>query len=318
MTDSFARWSHRAHERHFDSYAATGGDAAQARTWLRTDTTDYWRHAREYACLEPLLAAFPGASWITIGDGRYGRDAHYLHQHGAQALATDIADTLLKEGKEAGFIEDYQKEDAEALSFGDASFDFAFCKESLHHMPRPMMALYEMLRVTRQGVIFVEPNEDPTLPSMGFAAKRIVKRIMMALGLAGSLRSIDTSLVWTAGHSYEESGNYVYGFSSREIEKVAAGLDLPAVAFKGLNDWYVKGVEFETAAEGAPLFGQVRRQIAAADRRCRRGLSLSTPVLLVACILKTSPSDALKTALAAADYRVVELPRNPYIGTAQA
>ena len=185
-------------------------------------------------------------------------------------------------------------------------------------MPRPMLALYEMLRVARKGVVIIEPNEDPTLSSLPYAVKRLVKRVLIALGLSGRLRNTDTSLILTGGHSYETSGNYVYGFSSREIEKIAAGLDLPAVAFKGLNDWYVKGVEFETAIKGAPLFTELRRQIAAADRRCRRGLSLSTPVLMVACIFKIPPPDALRSALKAADYRVVDLPRNPYVGAAQA
>lgn len=314
----FARWSHQAHEREFDVYAECGPKVEQARTWLRTDTTDYWRHQRMYRYVDPFLSGFPGTTWFTVGDGRYGRDAHYLRCRGAKVLATNISDVLLKEGQSAGLIEDYRKENAESLSFADDSFDFAFCKESLHHMPRPMLAIYEMLRVARLGVIMIEPNDEPVLPGAVYAAKRVMKRLLMAVGLSRLLRSRDTSLVCYPGHAYEDVGNYAYAFSAREVEKIAVGLDLPAVAFAGLNDWYIQGVEHETAVLSAPLFRQVRARIAAMDRCCRLGLSMAAPGMLVACILKTSPSGTLRSALAVAGFRVVDLPRNPHVALPRA
>ena len=66
--------------------------------------------------------------------------------------ATDIAEVLLKEAKEEGYIKAYSKENAESLSFADNEFDFVFCKESYHHFPRPMIALYEILRVVKRGL----------------------------------------------------------------------------------------------------------------------------------------------------------------------
>ena len=50
----------------------------------------------------------------------------------------------------------YHKENCENLSFASQSFDLVFCKEGLHHLARPVQGLYEMLRVSRKAVIFVE------------------------------------------------------------------------------------------------------------------------------------------------------------------
>jgi ubiquinone/menaquinone biosynthesis C-methylase UbiE len=309
----FEAWSYGRHAREFDGHAAGGAKSDLARTWLKTDTVDYWRHARLYACLDPFLEAFPGASWVTVGDGRYGRDAHYLMSKGARAMATDISDTLLREGKAAGLIDGYRQENAEALSFADETFDFAFCKESLHHMPRPILAIYEMLRVTRRGIVFIEPNDEPVLGNPAFIIKRVLKRLLLAMGLSKRLRTPDTSLLSSCGRTYEESGNYVYGMSPREIEKMALALNFPAVAFKGMNDWYIAGVEQETLSEDSALFRDIRRRIARADRACRRGLSLAAPANLVGCILKMAPDAALTKRLEEDGFRVILLPRNPHL-----
>ncbi len=303
------------HEREFADHSEGNAKAEFARRWLDENTVDYWRHARLYASLDPFLAAFPGATWVTIGDGRYGRDAHYLAQKGARAVATDISDTLLKEGQESGLIHEFSRENAEALSFKDGSFDFILYKESLHHMPRPMIAVYEMLRVARKGIIFIEPNDEPVIGCSVYVMKRILKRLMMALGFGKKLRSCDTSIIRPCGRSYEETGNYVYAFSERDIEKVALGLNLPVVAFKGLNDWYLKGVEFEPATKTSALFRTIQRRIAAEDRRSRRGLSMAAPILLVACIMKEPLSEVLRSMLGGAGFKVVDLPPNPYAET---
>src|SRR5690606_3411078 len=111
-----------------------------AKAWLRPDTVNAWRLERMYSCAIPLLEAYPDASWLTVGDGRYGLDAMYLRSRGAKALATDISGILLEEAKAQGLIDDYRVENAEHLSFASESFDFVFCKESYHHFPRPMCA----------------------------------------------------------------------------------------------------------------------------------------------------------------------------------
>jgi ubiquinone/menaquinone biosynthesis C-methylase UbiE len=317
MVQKFEQASYRRHEEEYGDYAKEGRQETIARSWLRTDTVDYWRHARMYACVDPLLEAYPSRKWLTVGDGRYGRDAWYLGQHGAKAVASDISDILLKEGKEAGLIESYSRENAETLSFPDGSFDFVFCKESYHHFPRPMLAIYEMIRVAKTGVILIEPNEAPVIGGAGFVLKRILKRIMLAVGCSARLKTDDTALI-TYGNSYEESGNYVYALSEREIIKVALGLNFPAVAFKGLNDWYQSGLEDELLTMDSSALKKVKSEIQRADKRAARGLSLGTSIQLVACIFKTKPSSEARETLCRAGFRVVDLPRNPYIPSVEA
>lgn len=309
MSADFHTLSHRAHERVYDSAES----ARLARTWTRQDTVDGWRHARMYRTLDPLLAAHPGARWVTVGDGRYGTDAHYLESRGADALATDIADTMLQRAKAEGFIRDYRKENAERLTFADDSFDFALCKESYHHFPRPMLALYELLRVARRGVALIEPDETPALMSPRHIGKMLVKSALIRLGLGARFGDRSTGIIDTGVNWYEEVGNFGYAISRREMERVALGLNLPHVAFLGLNDAYEPGVEDEPATEDSARFRRIRDDIAAQDRRGERGLSRSRPKLLVAMIFKEPLDPALRTGLHTAGYEVRDLPRNPYL-----
>ena len=90
-----------------------------------------------------------GDKWVTVGDGRYGTEVNYLISKGLDALVTDYSDKLLKIGYEIGFINKYQKENAESLTFKDNSFDYII-KEAFHHFPRPWIALYEAFRVCKR------------------------------------------------------------------------------------------------------------------------------------------------------------------------
>ena len=58
---------------------------------------------------------------------------------------------------------EYLMLNAENTGIPSASFDLVFCKAGLHHCARPVAALYEMLRICRKAVAFVEPYE----PALG-------------------------------------------------------------------------------------------------------------------------------------------------------
>lgn len=299
-----ARLSYQAHERGYDEYRPGASKAGHAEAWLEAGTVNSWRFERMYKLAAPILEACPGAEWMTVGDGRYGLDAVYLQRHGGRALATDISDTLLLEAKQRGLIGDYRKENAEQLSFPAETFDFVLCKESYHHFPRPPLALYEMLRVARRGVLLIEPN-DPEIPdSVATRCSRLLKNVIKTvLGKP------------THAHAFEELGNYVYAISRREIEKVALGIGLQVVAFKGVNDYYVPGVEFEPANESSALFRKVRSQIARYDWLCNLGISQYG--LLGAVILKDANDTRLMDALRRHGYDVVVLPKNPVLSSAK-
>lgn len=314
--DAFVTASYGAQDANYAQYLADEEKKQVAESWLKEGTVDAWRHERLYRNLDPFLAAFPGAEWLTVGDGRFGKDAHYIDTHGGKAHASDVSDTLLRKGKEKGYIRTFSKQNAEALSFADRAFDFVLCKESYHHLPRPMLGLYEMLRVARRGVVLIEPHEFPELDSLKVIFKRLVKVLMLRAGWGRRLRTRDTAIVHFGGNTFEPVGNYLYPLSRREVEKVALGLNLPCVAFKGMNDFYIKGVEFEPCTEQSALFRKVKREIERRDRACRTGLSRHDYGLLVAAILKQEPTGELRSGLAASGFGVVDLPRNPHAGEA--
>ncbi|MBK7936548.1 MAG: class I SAM-dependent methyltransferase [Lewinellaceae bacterium] len=304
MADQFEK-SYSLHEQHFYKYSK-GGDREQiARNWFQEGTIGYEQAMQRNAVSDPLLLAYPGASWLTVGDGRYGSDAHYLASKGADATASDIADALLREGAEAGFISKYSKENAEALSFADNSFDFVLCKESYHHFPRPMKALYEMLRVGRRGTVLYEPVDPYVYTHFLQALFRGILQIINALGVFKLLLGKEMRR-----HTYEDVGNYVYKISEREIEKVALGLNYPCVAFKGLNIHYCEGVD------GLPVnrfsFAKLQVRLVSFLLNLLSFLKIIAPQSMAAIIFKEMPSEDCLRGLKDAGYRVVKLPRNPY------
>lgn len=296
----FITSSYHAHERAYDAFSRMGDKAAHAEAWLKPGTINHWRFERMYRLADPLLESVPNATWLTVGDGRYGLDAQYLQAHGANALATDISDTLLCESKDAGLIRDFRKENAESISFADESFDFVFCKESYHHFPRPMKALYEMLRVARLAVMLVEPNDQTLVNGVTATISRMMKDAIKRL-----MRRE------THYHRFETGGNYVYSVSQREMEKVALGMGLQSVAFRGLNDYYVPGVEFEPAVADNAMFKAIKRKIARYDFLCRFGIN--QPGLLAVVLFKQPPAAEIKAAMRQHCFRVSDLPKNPYL-----
>ena len=282
-------------------------------TWKRFDTIDAWRHKRMYDSVLPLISAYPLSKWLTIGDGRYGTDANYLLRNQVpNVLATSIADTLLKKSKVDGFIVEYKVENAEKLSFEDNSFDFVFCKESYHHFPRPMIAFYEMLRVAATAVIIIEPN-DVNL--------KLIKESKSVVKPKNKIQLIKDFIKDFLGlkryeynaynpNGFETVGNYIYSTSEREFEKAALGINLPALAFKGINDYYDEGVEYQKAMDESPLFTKIKNTIAAMDDECEKNKRPYN--ILVSVIFKIMPSENIIYELSKAGFRVDRLPRNPY------
>lgn len=48
--------------------------------------------------------------------------------------------------------------DAQRLQMPDKSYEYVFCSNLLHHLPKPEAAMREMRRVARRAVLIVEPN----------------------------------------------------------------------------------------------------------------------------------------------------------------
>ena len=299
---NFHELSYKRHEKHFKIPENELSDIQKS--WFRNDTVGYWRFFRTFKPLIPLIKQNRQNKWVTIGDGRFGRDSIELKKidPSLNVLPTDISPVLLEYAKKEGWIEDYRIENAEALSFQNNSFDFVLCRESYHHFPRPAIALYEMLRVAKEAVILIEPNEhyySSFVMKAFINFKNVIKRILK--------RPVYHTDHWC----YEESGNYIYFLSKREIEKVALGLDLPAIAYNYYNDYYEVGIELEKAERKSPLFRKVKNKIAVEDLKSKTGLKHYSQIIVV--LFKKMPGKELANDLKNAGLKIIELPRNPYI-----
>lgn len=312
----FNFWSY-SYKRHIDrEKEITEKENKWIDSWKRFDTVDAWRHKRMYTHLLPLIANYPDSSWLTIGDGRFGTDSNYLIRNGIKnVLTTSISDVLIKQAKEEGFIQNYKVENAENLSFEENSFDFVLCKEAYHHFPRPMLALYEMIRVSKMGVILIEPN-DPNIevktPDKTIIPIQSKKRWQATKDYIKDLLKI-TRYQYNkyVEPAYEESGNYIFSISEREIEKVALGLNLPFIAFNKMNDSYLQGVEFEKADDDSPLFKKIKKEIHKQDISSERGSTAYG--ILITIILKKMPENNFIEDLQKNNFKFQILKRNPYI-----
>ena len=302
-------FSKESYDRHTNQYEISF-DKELLASWLDKNTTDYWRHERIYCTIDPLISADKKAKWLTIGDGRFGRDANYILSKGAtNVLASDISDTCLKVGVEEKFIPTYAIENAESLSLENDTIDYVMCKESYHHFPRPMIALYEMIRVAKKSVILIEPQDSNVLIPSRFKIRTLLKWSIQAV--KNVIKGILGKEPYYNYGMYEEVGNYVYTISEREIEKVALGLNYEMVSFKGINDHYIDGGEFEEKKEGAPIYSQIQQVIRTKDTQAKKGKQQTD--LLIAMIHKTTPDKKTLDELKAIGFVHRKLSRNPYI-----
>jgi len=290
------------YDRHKEEWDACINDPDRrkiALTWLKqSNTLDRWRHERMYALVNPLINNDITGSWLTVGDGRFGTDAHALKKNGAQNVhCSDISDTLLKIGSDEGFIDAYSSENAEGLSFSDDSFDFVYCKEAFHHFPRPYIALNEMYRVAKNAVILTEPRDH-----------------YIDRGLLHPFFNIRSKL-FASKHGFEPVGNYIYSLSEHEMEKFLLGFHRNIIAFKGLNDAYMDGVEFVNLnsphLRDKILIKTIKAKIFLRDILEKTGLRKSN--LLTVILFKMEPSKTLLENLTSLGWKVKILPKNPYL-----
>ncbi|WP_221394108.1 class I SAM-dependent methyltransferase [Dyadobacter sp. NIV53] len=301
---STEKQSHEAHSGWYEvQYATREAQEKAIADWkydAENKTINNWIHSRLLAMVNPLVTE--KKSWLTVGDG-YGFDANFFYEKGLDVTATDISDTFLPLSQRHGLFEKYSVENAENLTFADNSFDYIFCKEAYHHFPRPYMAVYEMLRVAKEGVVLVEPH-DP------------ISKMPLLLALRNILDRRDTTLLqkyWKNRYSFEEVGNYVFKLSEREIDKLANGIGLPMVAFKGINNnYYNAAAGHEKADDSSSAFKKIKSKLALHNFLTR--LSLMPSQVLCAVIFKRTPSEQVIEAMKKDGFQIHVFPVNPYAG----
>ena len=298
---SFYEISYQIHEKSY-SEVDKQKEIELYKNWFNNNTVDIWRHLRMLDFLDIFIDLFPSAKWLTVGDGRFGTSAIYIGRKGSNVLPSDIDVSLLKIAKEQAMIKDYCYANAEKLPFDKDAFDFTFCKEAYHHFPRAYLALYEMLRVSSTAVMLTEPRDwlpSPVPRRLLQAAKHFIKNI------SGQKPSHPD-----AGN-YEPVGNYVFTISEREFQKIASGLNLPAVAFKSFHDVYLEGVEKEKINSNGPLFKKIKKKIMI--NRLLRLFGIEKTNRIIAILFKKSISETLRGKLETSGFTIIDLPKNPYV-----
>lgn len=263
------------------------------------ESIDNWHHERMLGALAPLLAHSAGTRWMTVGDGRFGSDANFLMDHVASVTATSISDSTLAFAKDKGWVTDYSAENIEALSFGDDSFDWVLCKESYHHLPRPAVGFYEMLRVARVGVALIEPVDAGG--GLFHPVKAWVKKAVRGDGAY-------------ADDQFEPVGNFIFRVSIGEIAKMMTALNYRTVAWRTMNTFWSERLAAAPKDKPSLAWYATRAGILAQDAAC--GLRLLAPGLGIVLCFKQDPAPELTAALRAGGFRVETLPRNPYLPAA--
>lgn len=300
---SFEETSYLSHESWFaKQYPDQEKRLNTIRKWQKSiedNTIDYWLHQRLFDLANPLINT--NDHWLTVGDG-YGFDANYFARNGCKVMATDIGGAFLPLVKAQKLIDDFSVENVEKLSFDDNSFDYVFCKEAYHHFPRAYLGVYEMIRVAKKAIILAEPQDPLTKMPLMLAVKNILDRFDPTI----------LQKYWKNRYSFEEVGNYVFKLSDREMEKIAMGMNLPAIAFKGINNSYWKaGLDTEIANNSSAAFRKIQSKLRRDNLLCKLGI-LPYQVLS-AVIFKTLPTQETITKLKNEGYLYYEFPKNPYL-----
>jgi SAM-dependent methyltransferase len=140
--------------------------------------------------------------------GRPDRDA--LAGAGFTDATITNVDSAGEEGALAPF--GWERQDAEALTYDDGSFDVGVVSAGLHHCRSPHRALLELYRVARVAVVVLE-SRDSLLIRLGVRFGAVDDYELGAVASHG-LRS--------GGVANTGTPNYVYRWTEREVEKTVA------------------------------------------------------------------------------------------------
>lgn len=274
---------------------------------LDTGTVNRWRHER---MLDFAKCFQRDESWLTVGDA-YGHDAMMIKNAGAKhVVASNLDASNLQVSQQAGMITDFLEINAEKIALADSSFDYVLCKEALHHMPRPMLAIYEMFRVCRKGVIFIEP-QDPTIdwpmkkPDQFYRDKidsdTVGEKVAFKYMVNDEIFSSQYIDWWEDGVN-----NYVYTISKREIRKLVLGMGALSYATKSFNDFYQPEWAAQPATEDSEGFQKTKEQILLHDLACEK---IGKPhAYLTGMIFKRVPDALLAQDLRGLGYEITTTP----------
>jgi len=148
---------------------------------------------------------------VCCGSGMF---SEYYAQSGATVSGVDLSESAIAcaklRKKRYNFEAEFQAVDATKLPFPDNAFDLVSVHDGLHHIPEPLEAIKEMVRVSRKGIIIIEP------------AKASLTKLSVKLG---------TSLAY-------EGDDFVYRFKESEIRRWLNDLGIKSITTKRYLMYY--------------------------------------------------------------------------------
>jgi ubiquinone/menaquinone biosynthesis C-methylase UbiE len=110
---------------------------------------------------------------ILVVCGGVGGEGMFFRRAGVtDVTVTDISEEALSLCSEFDPSLKTKALNAEAMELPDASYDVVVVQDGLHHLPRPVLGLTEMLRVSRRGVIVIEPHRGLVARLLGTTWER--------------------------------------------------------------------------------------------------------------------------------------------------
>jgi ubiquinone/menaquinone biosynthesis C-methylase UbiE len=268
---------------------------------INKNCISYQISERTLKLLSPFLKTHN--TWLTIGDMN-GMEANYLDNNNQTATASDISDEVLKKAFERNLIQNYSKVNVENIHYEDNKFDYVFCKEAFHHFPKAFLGLYEMLRVSKKATIIIEPID-------------ILSKIPFLLLLKNFFDRFNPKLiskVWKNRFSFETVGNYVFKISEREIEKIAMGLGLRIIAFKGINIMLNLKTDKSIIKEVPSNSKHLKKIYSRIKFKNFLSRLHFLPYNHLCCVIfKEKPDNFVITEMKKMNFNILELPENPYL-----
>jgi ubiquinone/menaquinone biosynthesis C-methylase UbiE len=162
-----------------------------------SDLADFYAKFREQRYLTewhlPLLVPFAEAkskSVLEIGTGN-GADAAMFALNGANYTGVDLTEAALEATRRhfevLGLSGTFQRENAEALSFPDESFEWVYSHGVLHHTPNPQNAINEVWRVLKPNgraiiMLYHKNSFNYYVRIMLYMRARVLMKILSRLG----------------------------------------------------------------------------------------------------------------------------------------
>jgi ubiquinone/menaquinone biosynthesis C-methylase UbiE len=164
-------------------------------------------HMRALAMFEGIARSSSHGSFLDIGAGT-GRALHFLKTGFPQSRVVGIepVDALRDVGHRKGLKQhELVKGDATRLPFADNEFDWVIETGVLHHIRDADLAVREMVRVAKTGILISDSNNM----GQGSLIVRLAKRAIKAAGLWPSLIWVQTL---GKGYKFSEGDGVYYSY----------------------------------------------------------------------------------------------------------